>query len=563
MASPEIHIEGAGKNALEVARTRLVVGAALFSLGFLALSAQLVKVSLFESAAERSRTSAAVTGTPLLRADIVDRNGTVLATNLETHSLYADARLIRTPAATAARLAAIVPGLDRAKTQFRLAGDRGFVWIRRHLTPSQAYEINRLGEPGLQFLSEQRRVYPQGEAAAHLVGFTDIDNGGLAGIEKAHEERLTADPDTPLALSLDIRFQHILRQELAASMATYSASGAAGVIVDVDSAEVVAMVSLPDFDPNRDPGRSPGDARFNRASLGVYEMGSTFKTFTIAAALDAGIVGLADGYDASEPLRLARFTIRDFHAENRWLSVPEIFMHSSNIGAAKMALDLGGERQQAFLANFGLLSPAPVALPEVGAPMSPARWRDINTATIGFGHGIAVSPLQLAAAASALVNGGTMRDATLLRRDAPAPGTRIISAETSHKMRQLLRLVVEHGTGRKADAPGYLVGGKTGTAEKNGADGYDRDRLLSSFLGAFPIDSPRYVILAVVDEPHGTKESYGYATGGWTAAPVVGRVAARIGPLAGLAPRADPTVEAESLPLLVTPDGTEIRLASF
>jgi len=209
------------------------------------------------------------------------------------------------------------------------------------------------------------------------------------------------------------------------------------------------------------------------------------------------------------------------------------------------------------------LNPAPVALPEVGAPMTPARWREINTATIGFGHGIAVSPLQLAAAGAALVNGGTMRTLTLLRRDAPAPGARVISAETSRKMRQLLRLVVEHGTGSKADAPGYLVGGKTGTAEKNGAGGYDRNRLLSSFLGAFPIDSPRYVILAVVDEPQGTEESYGYATGGWTAAPVVGRVAARIGPLAGLPPRADPIVEAESPPFLVTPDGTEIRLASF
>ncbi len=562
MTTPAYHIDGAGKTALEIARTRLVVGAVLFSLGFMALSAQLVKVSLFESAAERSRTAAAL-GMPLLRADIVDRNGTVLATNLETHSLYADARLIRTPAATAARLARIVPDLDRARTQFRLASDRGFVWIRRHLTPRQAYEINRLGEPGLQFLREQRRVYPQGEAAAHLVGFTDVDNVGLAGIEKAHEARLTSDPDTPLALSLDIRFQHILRQELAASMATYSASGAAGVIVDVDSGEVVAMVSLPDFDPNRDPGRASSDARFNRASLGIYEMGSTFKTFTVAAALDAGIVGLADGYDASEPLRLARFTIRDFHAENRWLSVPEIFMHSSNIGAAKMALDLGGEHQQAFLASFGLLDRAPVALPEVGAPMTPARWRDINTATIGFGHGIAVSPLQLASAGAALVNGGTMRPATLLRRDAPEAGTRVISAETSLRVRQLLRLVVEHGTGRKADTPGYLVGGKTGTAEKNGAGGYDRDRLLSSFLGAFPIDSPRYVILAVVDEPQGTEESYGYATGGWTAAPVVGHVAARIGPPAGLPPRADPLVEAESPPLLVTPDGTEIRLASF
>ena len=562
MAPPAVRLEGAGKGTLEVARTRLVVGAALFALGFAILSAQLAKISLLESAAERSRSSAAI-GMPLLRADIIDRNGIVLATNLETHSLYADSRLIRTPAATAAHLAEIVPGLDRAKTQFRLASDRGFVWIRRHLTPRQAYEINRLGEPGLQFLREQRRVYPQGEATAHLVGFTNVDNAGLAGIEKAHEGRLTTAPDTPLALSLDVRFQHILHQELAAGMVTYSASGAAGIIIDVDTAEVMAMVSLPSFDPNRDPGRSPGDARFNRASHGIYEMGSTFKTFTIAAALDAGIVELEDGYDASEPLHLARFTIRDFHAENRWLSVPEIFMHSSNIGAAKMALDLGGDRQQAFLASFGLLSPAPVALPEIGAPMTPARWRDINTATIGFGHGIAVSPLQLASAATGLVNGGTMRPPTLLLRNAPTPGVRVINPETSRRMRQLLRLAVKHGTGRKADVEGYLVGGKTGTAEKNSPEGYDRDRLLSSFLGTFPIDNPRYVILAVIDEPHGTENSYGYATGGWTAAPVVGHVVARIGPLAGLPPRPEPIGEAEAPPLLITPDGTEIRLASF
>ena len=559
-----LRLEGLGKSALEVARTRLVVGAALFMLGFVAVAVRVAEVSLPDGTAKRSRAAAtAVIGTPLLRADITDRNGVILATNLETHSIYADARLVRAPAATAARLAEIIPGLDRARTQFRLAGDRSFVWIHRHLTPRQAYAVNRLGEPGLLFLREQRRIYPQGPLAAHLVGFTDIDNRGIAGIESGLDERLTGGSDAPLALSIDIRFQHVLRQELVAAKAEFSALGAAGIILDADSAEVLAMVSLPDFDPNRDPGAAGDEALFNRVSLGVYEMGSTFKTFTVAAALDSGIVGLDDGYDASQPLRLARFTIRDFHGENRWLSVAEIFMRSSNIGAAKMALDLGGERQRAFLGALGLLTPAPVELSEIGLPLAPSPWRDINTATIGFGHGIAISPLQLVAAAAALVNGGTMRAPTVLRRDQAAPGVRVLKPETSHQMRQLLRLVVEHGTGRKAEVAGYLVGGKTGTAEKTGAGGYDRKRLLSSFLAAFPIDRPRFVVLVVLDEPQPTERTFGYATGGWTAAPAVGRVIARIGPMAGLAPRPAPEADQDSAPLMVARDGTEIRLASF
>jgi len=306
----------------------------------------------------------------------------------------------------------------------------------------------------------------------------------------------------------------------------------------VRSGEVLAMVSLPDFDLNS-AGNASADARFNRASLSVYEMGSTFKAFTTAMALDAGTVKIGGGYDATKPIRVARFTIRDDHPKKRWLSVPEIFIYSSNIGAAKMALDVGGERQRDFLDRLGMLRKAALEMPEVGRPMSPARWRDINTMTVAFGHGIAVSPTQLASGVAALVNGGTRVEATLLAQSADkprTPGPRVIKARTSSIMQRLMRLNVVRGTGKKAIAAGYMVGGKTGTAEKAGAGGYRRKALLSSFVGAFPMNDPRYVVLAVIDEPKGTKATFGYATGGWTAAPVVGRVVSRIAPILGVTP---------------------------
>ena len=576
VAAPEmtrVRIDGAGKQALEIGRTRLVVGAGLFALAFVGIAIRLVSVGLFDVGDVRPVARTTDHAAPLVqRADIVDRNGVVLATNLDVHSLYADPRVIKSPKAVAAKLAETLTGLDQSVLEAKLSSGRGFVWIKRGLAPRQVYVINRLGIPGLSFVPEQRRTYPLGSLVAHVVGQADIDNRGIAGIENQFDDVLRAHPATPLALSLDIRFQHVLREELAAAIDTFDALGAAGVVVDVSTGEVVAMVSLPDFDPNRTERPSDDNVRFNRATLGVYEMGSTFKAFTVAMALETGTVGITDGYDATKPLRLARFTIRDFHAQNRWLSVPEIFMHSSNIGAAKMALDVGGDAQKAFLARLGLLDAASIELPEVGMPLFPGRWRDVNVATIGFGHGIAVSPLQIASATAALVNGGTLHRPTLMWRD---PGTarsnadsaspRVVSDKISYRMRQLFRLVVEQGTGRRADAPGYPVGGKTGTAEKSGANGYDRDRLLSSFVGAFPINQPRYVVFAAIDEPKGTEETRGYATAGWTAAPVVGRIVARIGPMAGLEPvvLTPPRDVADSDSTLVTPDGVEIRLASF
>ena len=346
-----------------------------------------------------------------------------------------------------------------------------------------------------------------------------------------------------------IRIQDMLRQELGAAVLEFRAIGGAGMVLDVHTGEVLGMVSLPDFDPNA-PVEDNVDVRFNRAAKGVYEMGSTFKLFTVAMALDSGVTTLGGGYDASKPLRVARYTIRDYHAENRWLSVPEILVHSSNIGAAQMALDVGGPAQRRYLGRLGLLSRAAVELPESGTPLTPKPWRDINTMTVGFGHGIAVSPLQLASAVAAVVNGGLWRPPTVLLqgKESLSAGERVFSARTSAQLRGLMRLVVRYGTGRKADVPGYLVGGKTGTAEKLVAGRYRRDARISSFVGAFPIDAPRYVVLAMIDEPKGNKSTLNYATGGWVAAPVVGRLVTQLAPLFGIAPKVDEELEVKWRP---------------
>lgn len=561
-----LRLDGRGKTIVDIGRNRLLATATLFAVGFAVLAWRLVDVSLLEPRRGAGLVALAAPAAAVVsRADILDRNGAMLATSLITQSLYADARLVREPQRAARRLVAVLPDLDPDAVLSKLSSGRAFVWLKRNLTPRQVYAVNRLGQPALAFVREERRIYPQGPLAAHLVGFTGIDNHGLGGVERSFENRLRVQPGDPLRLSVDLRFQHVLRQELSAAMAEFRPIGSVGLVLDVETGEVAAMVSLPDFDPNQ-PGVGDRAALFNRATLGIYEMGSTFKIVTAATALDMGTVTLQDGYDASEPLRLGRHVIRDYHAQARWLSVPEIFMYSSNIGAAKMALDVGTQAQIAYLDRLGLLAPSPIELPEVATPLFPERWREIHTATIGFGHGVAVSPVQLGASVAALVNDGIARTTTVLKRDraALAPGRPVISARASRVVRQLMRLVVTHGTGRKADAPGYMVGGKTGSAEKVNGRGYDRRRLLSSFIAAFPINKPRYLVLVLLDEPKGNASTHGYATAGWTAAPVVGRVIARIGPLAGLAPVAPSLNEPAPVEgLSVSLDGSEIRLAAF
>lgn len=548
---------------------RLLVVGCLFAVAFVAIAVRLIDVAVLRPSHEPSP-SAERTDAPLKtgRADIIDRNGVLLATSLTVPSLFADPKLVRDPNQVARKLVSVLGDLNPAEISAKLSSARRFVWLKRNLTPSQQYDVNRLGIPGLSFQMEERRVYPQGRLSAHIVGYAGHDAIGLAGIEKKFDDLLRAGTD-PLRLSVDIRIQHMVKQELAAQIATFSGVGGAAVVLDARTAEIVSMVSLPDFEPNLF-STADDDARFNRASLGVYEMGSTFKIFNTAMALDAGTATMSSGYDATKPIRVARFTINDYHAKRRWLSVPEIFMYSSNIGSVKMALDVGTKRQRAFMGKLGFLKPVAVELPEKGTPMTPSPWRQINTMTISFGHGLAVSPLHLANAVASIVNGGIKRPITLLARGDKdritlPKGKRVISKRTSRAMRQLLRLVVEHGTGRKAAAEGYLVGGKTGTAEKSGGRGrYNRKSLLSSFVATFPSNDPRYVVLVMVDEPKGTKESHGYATGGWVAAPAVKRIVSRAAPLLGIHPVDEMSPEIRRDLKIRLPDAKGgKRLASF
>ncbi len=539
-----VHIAGEGKRLVDEGRGRLALIAMVFAAAFSVLSVRLIYLTLFPAGGEpsiaRSVIKAGAGVATTARAAIRDRNGVLLAVSLPAASLFARPYMVADADRLADRILRILPRLNRADLVRKLSSGRRFVWIRRSLTPEQHQALNALGDPALDFKIEERRIYPQGRLAAHLVGYTDIDGRGIAGIEAQFNDVLARPGDAArdIALSVDMRIQHAMRDELARAMAIFRAKGAAGVVVDVRSGEFLALVSLPDFDPNR-AGDFSADARFNRATLGVFELGSVFKAFTAAMALDYGVVGVNGGYDATRPLKVSRFSIRDEHGKGRWLSVPEIIIYSSNIGAAKMALDVGGDRQRQFLERFGLTRKLNVELPEIGRPLLPRRWGMTETATISFGHGISVSPAQLAAAFARIVNGGFDLKPTLLRReaDADARGERLISARTADLMRRILRKVVTNGTARFADAPGYRVGGKTGTADKAGRGGYNREAIISTFAGAFPMDDPRYVVLAMLDEPRGIPETGNLAQAGWTAAPVVGRVITRIGPLLGVAPK--------------------------
>jgi cell division protein FtsI (penicillin-binding protein 3) len=448
-----------------------------------------------------------------------------------------------------------MPDLDRAKLRREFDSERGFVFVRREMTPAQQAEVHALGIPGLGFIKENRRIYPAGNAASHILGHVGIDHEGAAGIEKYLDSQglkalrdagLAAEAaQRPVALSIDLRVQHALRAELAGAMERHSAKAAAGVILDVQTGEVAAMASLPDFDPNN-PVEALDPDHLNRVTGGVYEMGSIFKAFTAAMALDEGSARLSDSYDATKAIRIGSFTVSDYHAKRRWLTVPEIFIYSSNIGAARMALDVGGTRQRAFLERLGLLDQPQSELPEAATPLVPAKWSEATTITASFGHGISVTPLAAASAAAALVNGGYLVPPTFLprsRTEARDMAKPVLRADTSRDMRYLMRLNVTKGTATKADAEGYQVGGKTGTAEKIVNGRYAKNRLMTSFLAAFPMDNPRYVVLVMLDEPKGSAETHGYATAGWNAAPLTGRIVRRVAPMLGVMPR--PETEGE------------------
>jgi cell division protein FtsI (penicillin-binding protein 3) len=538
--------DGPARDAVETCRTRILVTATLFALVFAVVGLRIVDVVLLRGGSAESHMGRILPPTPPpVRADIVDRNGKLLATTLDSPSLYANPKQLVDAREVTRRLLTIFPGLGEEPTYAKLTGEnKSFVWIKRQLTPLQEYEVNALGIPGLQFQHEQRRFYPYGDLAAHVVGYSGIDNQGFAGVERALNDALRGRRQ-PVELSLDLRLQYILRDELQKVVRDFTAKAGAGIIMNVNTGEIVAMVSLPDFDPNHPDAVDPdhpeiklADRLFNRATLADYEVGSVFKTFTTAAALDSGATTMTGRFDATHPIHIGRFTISDYHGKRRVLSVPEIYMYSSNIGEARIGLAVGGERLRSYLQRFGLLRPPVLELDEIGKPHYPPVWREVNVLTIAFGHGISIPLINLATAASAMVNGGILHQATLLKLppgDIPE-GTRVISQETSTQMRKLMRLVVEHGTARLAAAPGYVVGGKTGTAERAIGGHYQRNKLISSFIGAFPMNDPKYLIVMMVDEPHGNKQSYGYATAGWTAAPATGRVIQRIAPLLGIEP---------------------------
>jgi cell division protein FtsI (penicillin-binding protein 3) len=552
-----VQLEGNAKRAIETGRTRLLVAGALFAVAYLVIAVRLTAVTLLSDGAEPRFAELPAQSAPIERGEIVDRNGVVLATNLETWSLYANPQQIMDVDEAVARLTDLLPDVNPITIHMKLTSGRSFEWLKRNLTPTQRYAVNRLGLPGLYFQQEDRRVYPQGRLTAHVTGFTDIDNHGLAGIEQAFDDVLR-EGHRQIALSLDIRIQNIVREETAQAIADFHAIGGAGMVMDIETGELLAMVSLPDFDPNS-AGDAPDDARFNRNTLGVYEMGSTFKLFNTAMALDSGTIELTDSFDAVHPIRIGRFTIHDFHPEHRWLTVSEIIKYSSNLGSARIAEKAGTALQKDYMARFGMLKPVRLELPELGLPLYPGDWKPINTLTIAYGHGIAVTPLHLIAGVAGLIDGGVYRPVTIMKRDGSVPfgGRRVIAEKTSGEIRQLMRLVVESGTGKSANVPGYLVGGKTGTAEKQQGHHYIANARLASFIAAFPMNAPRYAILVMVDEPKPNASSHGYATAGWVAAPAVGRVIQRMAPLLGIEPMPDEAPEAENVRLVPASATTE------
>ena len=475
------------------------------------------------------------------RPDILDRHGRLLATDIKGATLYADPAKVIDIDELAEQVTSVLTDVDAKTLRAKLRAGGRFVRIKRELTPKQQEEIHELGLPGLAFIEEYRRVYPMGATASHVVGLVDVDNKGLAGIEKFIDDnpQLTMSDDQAVTISLDLGAQHVMREELSKAIKVYHAKAAAGIVMDVHSGEVLALASLPDYDPNRREQALDKD-RLNRVGFGVYEMGSVFKVFTVAGVLDMGLASMRSHYDASSPIHYASFTIDDFHGQHRSLSVPEVFIYSSNIGAAKMALEMGVDRHRAFLKKLGLMSRVSTEIGDSAAPIIPTHWQKLNTMTIAFGHGMSVTPIQLAASTLPLVNGGIAVAPTFLprsREDGMAGGSRVLKSETSSAMLKLMRLNVLKGTGKRANADGYRVGGKTGTAEKVVGGHYSTSTLLTSFLSTFPTDAPEYLVLVMLDEPQRVAESSNQATAGVNAAPTAGKIIERIAPILGVAPR--------------------------
>jgi cell division protein FtsI (penicillin-binding protein 3) len=527
----------------------------LVAVGFLALygviGAKLVYLGFRPEAATTRR--AAAEAVAASRPDILDRNGQVLASDVKVMSVFAEPRRLIDKDEATELLTAVLPDVDSKELRERLGTKKGFVWVKREVSPHQRDEVFHLGLPGVGLIAENKRVYPNGPIGAHVLGFANIDNQGIAGIEKfidsqgladLHNMGFGATPDElkPISLSLDIRATHALRDELEKGVNHFKAKAGAAAIMDVNTGEIIAMASLPDYDPNK-PTDALDPLHINRMNVGVYEMGSTFKALTIAMALDSGKVNLNSRLDARGALSFGRFKIHDYHAQNRALTVPEVFTYSSNVGTARMAMGQGVERHKAFLRKMGQLTRMRTELPESAEPIVPRNWGELNTMTIAFGHGLAVAPLQAMMAVGALMNGGYLITPTFLKRseeEARKDAPQVVKPETSEAMRYLMRLNAEIGTAKKVDINGYFVGGKTGTAEKVIGGHYAKNRLFTTFMAVAPSDKPKYLFLTIMDEPQGLPETGGYATAAYNSGHVTGQIIERVGPILGLAPRFEP-----------------------
>jgi cell division protein FtsI (penicillin-binding protein 3) len=541
-----------GRNVDRAAKARARVGFVMlaFAAVYAVIGGRLIMFAVVGDS-HGARRAAAQDAIATARPDIIDRNGAVLATDVKTPSLFGEPRRIIDKDEAIELLTATLPDLDTGEVRERLSGKKGFVWLKREITPKQQQEIHRLGIPGIGFLRENKRVYPTGAEVAHLIGLVNIDNQGIAGMEKWLDNNGLADLhragfatdrlQRPVELSIDLRVEHALRDELLKAKEKYKAKAASGLVSNVKTGEIVAMVSLPDFDPNN-PKEAHDPDRINRLTTGVYEMGSTFKTLTLAMALDSGKATLNTLYDARGALHYGKFAIHDTHPLGRSITLSEVFTFSSNVGAARIALAQGVEAHKAFLKKLGQMDRLRTELPESASPIVPKHWGELNTITIAFGHGIAVAPLQAVMGINAMVNGGYLIPPTFLKRseeDARAMAKKVIKPETSDKIRYLMRLNAEIGTAKSGDVKGYYIGGKTGTAEKVVNGRYSKKQVLNSFTAILPADNPRFQLLVMLDEPKALPETHGFITSGWNAVPTGGKVIARIAPLLGVEPRFD------------------------
>jgi len=537
------------------AKARLGLAIVAFAVVYGVIAARLVMLAE-QSDGYGTRRSVTQDAVATARPDILDRNGQILATDVKTPSLFAEPRKLIDVDEAEELLTAVLPDLDASEARDRLSSKRGFVWLKREITPKQQQEIHRLGIPGVGFLTENKRVYPNGPIVSHEIGHVNIDNQGIAGIEKwldgqglaaLHMAGLATDRlEKPVELALDLRVQFALRGELIAAREKFKAKAASGVVLNVNTGEIVALVSEPDYDPNN-PHEANDPTRINRLTTGVFEMGSSFKVLTVAMALDSGKATLSSMFDASHPLQYGRFAIHDYEPMHRALSVPEIFTYSSNIGAARMALAVGVNGHQAFLKKMGQLDRLRTELPESAEPIVPKHWGELNSVTIAFGHGLSVAPLQAVMGIAATLNGGFLIPPTFLKRsenEAQILAKQVLKPETSREIRYLMRLNAEKGTATKANVSGYYIGGKTGTAEKVVNGHYSKHKLLTDFMAVLPADKPTYLMMIMLDEPQPTPETHGFATAGWNAAPTAAKVIARIAPLLDIEPRFDlPTAD--------------------